>query len=176
MEDRRNQPSQPGVVVHPSKPGKMTDYAEQLLAKGPPRLFVCGACHIFALTLLRRFTWPLCLISEADGGDLHIACYEPDTKLLLDVFGWITYSEYKESRRGKTLEPMMVVDLEGLKKRLSVTPARGSLYFEPKFWISASRLANAWIDGHIDTFSGQLKERLNGRDDISDGISIFGSA
>jgi hypothetical protein len=150
----------------------MSNRAEQILEYPTPRLFVLGACHVFAFALHERFSWPLGLAIERNDGGLHVACF-PESGMLLDAYGWISFGEYQVGRGHE--QKFKRATIEIVRERFSATGATGSLYYDPDFWRIAEGSAHEWIDKHIRIFEGVKKTAILDvmREEFGDMASIF---
>jgi len=137
----------------------MNNRADFILSYDAPRLFTRGACHVFAAALNERYGWPLCVYCKvgdsvrANDSGLHVACI-PEKGVLLDSYGWIDDSKYRDLWRPDPLS-FRLISMEELMNNLPHGPVVGALCDDADFWEIAMDRATCWIRHYPKIFSGE---------------------
>lgn len=141
----------------------MTDRAQQLLQQTPfPRLFITGACHVFAMALRSAFpAYALVRIKQGKNDYAHIATC-PECGMLLDAYGWISYQKYQDEH-GEPVEVNVITESE--------VKSYSDFCWECEFVECVETEARAWIERHRVVFSGASKGPINGHP----RIQVFGA-
>jgi hypothetical protein len=130
--------------------------ASTLLALPGDELFAHGGCHVFALALKERFSYPLLWVREEGGPHDHVAC-APEHGRLLDVFGWFSHDEYRrEEMLDRRQISFLLIQEEEVKRRFIFAPGQG-YYAHPDFFCPATERARTWIAKYREYFDGTRK-------------------
>lgn len=138
----------------------MLPHYENLLAGPDCRLFLGGACHVFALALQRRFKYPL-LVARRLGdtlpkGAAHVFC-EYDEARIVDVIGICPRADVWKGERLSSSEHEIEQVSELELRDFYTTEPGGGLYDEAEFLCQARSRAESRIDEYRDCYAGVIE-------------------
>jgi len=121
--------------------------------------FAHGGCHVFAMELRKEFGYPLLLVREIGDSHNHVATI-PESGMLLDVFGWFSFSDYAEAEllAVKTLR-FGPTEEEAIRARFTTSRGQG-YYVHGDFLLPATQRAREWIATHRHYFDGTKKAAI----------------
>jgi len=132
---------------------------KDLLTLDDVRLFTQGGCHVFALALHDRFTYPIRMIpGHCNKGITHIYCqFAGPPDFAVDVLGFTQ----EDKRVWNDFSGTSVCSIDRTKLLDFFQPlSQEGMCGEDWFVDEARQRADRRIEGHVDIFSGQRKVRV----------------
>ena len=118
-----------------------------------PRLFLTGACHVFALALKSKFSsYPFVKIRHDDNDFAHIAC-RPEPGFILDAYGWISDQAYQNERGGE-IQVRLTTEEE--------VKSHSRYCWDIEFVAVVTIEAQKWIEQNRAVFDGSSKGTIPG--------------
>ena len=143
-------------------PEERTRLHEELLKSDDVRLFTGGGCHVFALALHERFSYPVHYIPGLGGkGVSHIYCQVAGTpNYAVDVLGFTPEEDRVWKDFGSACRVTPAISREKLLSLFKQLADDDGMCGADWFVRPARQRAELRIDRFWDVFSGNRKERI----------------